>query len=102
MKEWMDVLPEVACPPGTLKPLIVDGLEVLIVNLGGVFYGLEDCCSHDGDHLSDGDMEDGAIICPRHGARFDLKTGAVLSPPAYEDINVVPVRVSHGMIQVQH
>lgn len=101
MNEWSDVLSEGDLPPGAMKTTIVDGLEVVVVNLGGVFYGLENGCSHDGDPLSDGMIEGGEIICPRHGARFDIKTGTVLSPPAYEDINVIPVRVSHGVVQVK-
>ncbi|MBF0422846.1 MAG: Rieske 2Fe-2S domain-containing protein [Magnetococcales bacterium] len=101
MKEWMDVLPEMDFPPGTSKTIHKDDIEVLVINLGGTFYGLEDCCSHDGNPLSGGEIDGGDIVCPRHGARFDIKTGAALSPPAYENINVLQVRVSHGVIQIK-
>ncbi|MBF0296190.1 MAG: non-heme iron oxygenase ferredoxin subunit [Magnetococcales bacterium] len=101
MNEWVDVFSAADFPPGTWQTVDVDGLVTIVVNVDGNFYGLEDCCTHDGGYLSSGEVEGDEIICPRHGARFDIKTGAVLAPPAYEDINAVPVRVHQGVVQVK-
>ena len=66
----------------------------------GEFYAIADLCSHDDGPLGDGDLEDHEIICPRHGARFDVRTGKVLSLPAVEDISAYPVRCIDGKIEV--
>ena len=62
----------------------VDGIEVVIVNLDGDFYAIEDVCTHDGGPLGEGKLEGCQIICPRHGARFDVRTGQALTLPAFE------------------
>jgi 3-phenylpropionate/trans-cinnamate dioxygenase ferredoxin subunit len=79
----------------------VDGVAVAVFNLGGEFYAIEDVCTHDGGDLAGGEVDGDAIVCPRHGARFSIKTGEVLAPPAYEPIATFPVRVQDGMIQVR-
>ena len=73
---------------------------LLLVNIDGEFYAVENICSHDGGELSDGDINGAEITCPRHGARFCLKTGKVLSAPAFEDIDTYPVRVVDERVQV--
>jgi 3-phenylpropionate/trans-cinnamate dioxygenase ferredoxin subunit len=97
---WIDVAPAHQLAPGEWKVVDVDGRPVAVINLGGEFFAIEDLCTHDGGELTGGDIEDGCIVCPRHGARFDIKTGSVLSPPAYEDVLTFPVRVDGGWIQV--
>ncbi len=69
--------------PGTLFVEVEDQLVVLI-HAAGHWYALDDICTHDGGPLSDGpvDAAEGSIICPRHGARFDIKSGAALTMPA--------------------
>ncbi|MBF0348165.1 MAG: non-heme iron oxygenase ferredoxin subunit [Magnetococcales bacterium] len=101
MNEWVDVLPVAEFASGTWQTLMLEGQAVVVFHLDDGFYGLEDCCTHDGSDLSSGDVEGSDIICPLHGARFDIKTGAVLVPPAEEDVKVVAVRVDHGMVQVR-
>jgi 3-phenylpropionate/trans-cinnamate dioxygenase ferredoxin component len=63
-------------------------------------FALGDVCSHDNGPVGDGEIEDEQIICPRHGARFDIRTGKVKSLPALLDIPSYPVRVELGMIQI--
>lgn len=75
-------------------------VSLLLVNVAGQFYAIENICSHDGGELSDGQICGGEITCPRHGARFDLKTGAALCAPAFEDIASYPVRVVDNIVQV--
>ena len=72
----------------------------MLTNIAGEFYAIENVCSHDGGELSGGEICGAEITCPRHGACFNLKTGAVLSAPAFENIRTYPVRVVDNMVQV--
>lgn len=73
---------------------------VLLLRLLGRVFAIADVCSHDGNPLGDGDLDGCAIICPRHGARFDVRNGKALCLPAIEDIPVYPVRETEGKIQI--
>ncbi len=64
-------------------------------------YAIENICPHDGGILTGGTVEGDVVICPRHGARFCIRTGKVLAPPAYEDVVVFPVRIQAGVAQVR-
>jgi 3-phenylpropionate/trans-cinnamate dioxygenase ferredoxin component len=66
---------------------------VVIFNIGGKYYAIDDVCSHDRGPLGEGYLDGTQIVCPRHGARFDVTTGKVMAPPAREDIKSYPVRV---------
>lgn len=87
--------------PGQKEIYDVDGIPVVIVNLDGEFYALEDVCTHDGGPLGEGAMEDGQLICPRHGARFDIRTGAALTMPAFEPAPTYEVKIQDGDIYVE-
>jgi 3-phenylpropionate/trans-cinnamate dioxygenase ferredoxin subunit len=80
--------------------LDIDDLSIVIFNIAGEFFAIGDVCSHDNGPLGDGDLEGHAVVCPRHGARFDVRTGKVLSLPAFVDIPAYPVRVVDGQIEV--
>ncbi len=80
-------------PPNGRKSIIVDDVPALLVRIGNDFFVVEDVCSHDGQPLTDGPVADGAITCPRHGARFDLKTGNALCMPATRAIPTFAVQV---------
>jgi 3-phenylpropionate/trans-cinnamate dioxygenase ferredoxin subunit len=79
----------------------MDGVAVAVFNLGGEYFAIQDICPHDGGELANGELEGEVIICPRHGARFSIRTGAVLGPPAYEDVRIYSVRVFEGKVQVE-
>ena len=66
---------------------------VVLFHVGGVFYCLEDICTHDGGPLGEGRLQGETIACPRHGAKFDITTGKALSMPATVDTNVYPVKI---------
>jgi 3-phenylpropionate/trans-cinnamate dioxygenase ferredoxin subunit len=87
--------------PGEKRIVDVDGILVVVVNLDGQYYALEDVCTHDGGPLGEGDLEGGRIVCPRHGARFDVRTGAALTLPAFEPVPTYEVRVADGDILVE-
>ncbi len=101
MSSWTRVCTVTELAPGTRRTVDVDGALVLVVNVAGELFAVEDVCTHDGAPLGDGSIEGDAVICPRHGARFCLRTGAVLAPPAYAPIATFPLRVSDGVIEVR-
>lgn len=101
MAEWVTVAGTGELAPGTHKVVDVDDVDIAVFNVDGKFYAIEDVCTHDGGVLTGGKVEGCEIECPRHGARFDIRTGAVLTPPAYEPVPTFPVRVEAGMVQVK-
>ncbi|QKT04440.1 non-heme iron oxygenase ferredoxin subunit [Ectothiorhodospiraceae bacterium 2226] len=101
MADWADVAKVEDLPPGEHKVVDVDDALIAVFNIDGTFYAIEDVCTHDGGTLTGGPVEGCEIVCPRHGARFNIKTGAVTAPPAYEGLYTFPVRVHEGMVQVQ-
>jgi 3-phenylpropionate/trans-cinnamate dioxygenase ferredoxin component len=78
----------------------IDELSIVIFNIGGELFAIGDVCSHDNGPVGEGDIEDNQIICPRHGARFNIKTGKALTLPAVVDIPAYPVRIIDGQIEV--
>jgi len=101
MSDWIDVAKFEELPPGERSVVDVDDVQVVVFNLDGEFFAIEDVCTHDYAPLDDAKLEGDEVICPRHGARFCIKTGAVKAPPAYEPVATFPVRVYDGMIQVR-
>lgn len=101
MSDWVVVAPAELIKPGDFRLVDVDDITVMVINIEGEFYAIEDICTHDGGTLSDGEIEACEIICPRHGARFDIRTGVVTAPPAYEDLPTYAVRIVDGMVQVR-
>lgn len=87
-------------PPNGRKSIVVDDVPALLVRIGNDFFAIEDVCSHDGQPLTDGPVVDGAITCPRHGAKFDLKTGNALCMPATRAIPTFAVQVRDGEVFV--
>jgi len=101
MSEWLDVASESSLKPGSYKVVDLDDVEIAVFNVDGKFYALQDVCTHDGAQLTGGPIAGTEITCPRHGARFDITTGKVLSPPAYAPVTTFPVRVADGVVQVR-
>ena len=88
-------------PQGTCKALVLSGIRVVVAHLADGFHAVENRCSHANSPLLTGKIYHGRqIACPIHGARFDLKTGAAKSPPAFTGLMVFPVRVADGRIEV--
>jgi 3-phenylpropionate/trans-cinnamate dioxygenase ferredoxin subunit len=101
MSDWVTVAREGELGPGEWRAADVDGTQVVVFNLEGELYAIEDVCTHDGGQLTGGHVEGDEIVCPRHGARFSIRTGEALSAPAYEPTATFPVRVTDGDIQVR-
>jgi 3-phenylpropionate/trans-cinnamate dioxygenase ferredoxin subunit len=78
----------------------VDGKPIVIINISNEYFAIEDVCSHDDGPVGEGQVEGYEIICPRHGARFDVRTGRVIALPAFVDIPAYPVRVEGDQIEI--
>jgi len=87
--------------PGGRKSIIVDDVPALLIRVGDNFYAIEDVCTHDGQPLTDGPINGTEITCPRHGARFDVTTGAAVWMPATEPVATYLVEVRDGQVYVQ-
>lgn len=100
----IEVCPLDELPPGTHRVLHDAGPEGIgVYNCGGALHAIEDRCTHDDGKLCEGewDVERCEVICPRHGARFDVRTGEALTLPAYLPVETYPVRVrADGMVVV--
>jgi 3-phenylpropionate/trans-cinnamate dioxygenase ferredoxin subunit len=103
---WTDVAPAAGFQAGGSRLIEVDGRRIAVFNLEGEYFAMEDVCSHDGSPLLGCGLdprdliEGGEIVCPHHGARFSIRTGEALTPPAWEPAAIFPVRVDGGMVQV--
>lgn len=100
MSDFITIAKTTDVKPGAMKTFTVNGKRVLIANLEGTFFATQDLCTHDNGTLADGELVDGEIECPRHGARFDAKTGRVMALPAMFPIKTFPVRVDGESVQV--
>ena len=78
----------------------IEDEPVVIFNIAGEVYAIGDRCTHDDGPLGDGEIEDKKIICPRHGAKFDIVTGAAVTLPAIEPTMYYPIRIVDGYIEI--
>ena len=79
--------------PGTTRRVELAGLSMLLCNVDSNVYAIEDVCTHDGGPLDQGTLEGECVVCPRHGATFDVKTGDALTLPAVVPVMTFPVEV---------
>jgi 3-phenylpropionate/trans-cinnamate dioxygenase ferredoxin subunit len=89
-----------AIAPGSTCSVIVGGVPVLLCNVGGTLYAVEDVCTHDGNPLDGGELDGARIKCPRHGASFDVTTGAALTLPAVSPLPTYPVTITGDDVSV--
>ena len=87
-------------PAGTARAVVINGRKLALFNLGGNLYAIEDTCPHRGGPLSEGECDGTTVICPWHGARFDLRSGAVLSPPASSGVMAFKVQLVGNEVQI--
>lgn len=98
--EYVTIAPADQLPEGERLFVELDGRQIVVFYLAGRYFAVGDICSHDDGPLGDGEIEEHEIICPRHGARFDLLTGKATSLPAVVDIPAYPVRLAGGQIEI--
>jgi 3-phenylpropionate/trans-cinnamate dioxygenase ferredoxin subunit len=98
---WLPVAGATELGPGDFIQVDIGDIFVLVCNVNGELFAIEDQCTHDGSSMAAGYMEDDQMVCPRHGARFCLRTGDALTPPAYEPVKKFPVRIHGPNIEVE-
>ena len=103
MSPVIDICPVEELPPGGKRLVEWDELEIGVFNCAGELLAIEDRCSHDDGVLLEGEVDEATctVECPRHGSRFDLRTGNPLNLPAYVPIDTFPVTVAGGVIRVE-
>lgn len=98
--DYLEIAPVSELPNGERMFVDIGDTPIVIFNIAGQFFATGDVCTHDDGPVGDGDLEGFNVICPRHGAEFDVRTGRVVSMPAVVDIPAYPVRVVNGMIEI--
>lgn len=98
MSDWIEVGTRSEILPGEFKVVWDGDVPIAVYNIDGALYAVEDTCTHDDGELAGGEVHGFEVECPRHGARFDLRTGAVTAPPAVTPIASFPVTEDNGMI----
>lgn len=100
MSKWVDVAAPNEIAESECKVVEIDGTPIAVFNLNDSFYAIQDNCPHQHLPLADGMVKGNTITCPFHGAMFDIPSGAVLAPPACENLITYATRVNDGMVQV--
>ncbi len=98
---WVDVGSAADVSEATPLSVEVDGNALVVVRCGNDLYAVEDRCTHDGEPLEGAEVESCQIICPRHGARFCLRTGEALTPPDYEPLHTYAAREENGRLLLE-
>lgn len=101
MNDFIKVATTDELPVGSRKIFSVDDVSVALFNINGTIYAIEDRCTHDDGPLAEGEVEDCSLTCPRHGARFDIRTGAALSFPAFEPTHVYEVKIEGDEVWIE-
>ena len=97
---YYEIGPAAELPVGERWFIEVAGYSIVVFNIAGEYYAIEDVCTHDEAPVGEGELDGHEIICPRHGARFDVRTGKSLTPPAVEDVPYFPIRVTDGNLEI--
>ena len=100
MADWIRVATLEECPPGSLRPVMVGPDPVVLANVGGTIHAVRDRCSHEDFPLSEGDLEGATLVCPFHGARFDVTSGAALGLPAVRPVKSYSVETREDGIYI--
>ena len=83
------------------KLVEVEGQKIALFRVDEAFYALSDACTHRGGPLSEGTVEGTEVTCPWHGAKFDVRTGAVLEAPARQGVTSYPVRITGADVEIE-
>ena len=98
--EYIPVASVEEIPEGDRLFIDIDDLSLVLFNIAGDLYAIDDECTHDHETLGDGDLAGFNVTCPRHGAQFDVRNGKALSLPAVVDVAAYPTRIIEGQIEV--
>lgn len=101
MAEFIKVATVDELTPGQAKLVEVNDNEIALFNVGGEFHAIDNSCTHVGGPLCEGEVSGNEVICPWHGAAFDIRTGRAVSPPAFESLNRYNLRIVDGNIEIE-
>ncbi len=101
MAELIKIADAASVAPGKVQYVEFDGKRLALCNVDGEFHLIDDVCTHDGGSLDQGELIGAEIECPRHGARFDVRTGRVRRLPAIIPVKTYPVQVRDGAVMVE-
>lgn len=101
MAQFVTVASTAELVPGGAKGVEVAGRKIALFNLDGIFYAIDDTCTHRGGPLSEGEVSGEEVTRPWHGAVYNVKTGAVLGPPAPRGVGCYAVRVQGSDVEVE-
>jgi 3-phenylpropionate/trans-cinnamate dioxygenase ferredoxin subunit len=103
LPEIIPVCPVVELPPGAMRVVMWEDVEIAVVNCAGTLYAIEDRCSHDDGPLAEGEFDASTctVECPRHGSLFDLTTGRPKTLPAYAPVRTFPVSIEDDTISLE-
>jgi 3-phenylpropionate/trans-cinnamate dioxygenase ferredoxin subunit len=97
---WIDAGLSADILDGQTKSIAAGRRMIAVARSGDTYYAIDDICTHDGESLAGAEIEGTEIICPRHFARFCLRTGEALTPPAYEPVRVYETKIEAGRLWV--
>jgi len=100
-KTFVPVVAAAEIPAGEVHVIVHDGRRYAVCNVEGTYHVVDDTCTHDDGPLGEGKLDGCAIVCPRHGARFDVRDGRVLSMPAAFPIRAYVTRVQEGQVEIE-
>jgi len=100
VQEFVKVCDEIEIVEGKIMTAEIKKRPIAIARYEGKLYAVDNICTHDGGHLGEGNVIKGQVQCPRHGARFDLKTGQVKRMPAIMGIGTYEIKVENGQVFV--
>jgi 3-phenylpropionate/trans-cinnamate dioxygenase ferredoxin subunit len=98
--EYVRICAEEDIGEGAVKGFEINNRPVALAKYQGTIYAIDDICTHDEGNLGEGDVVNGQIQCPRHGARFDLKTGQATRMPAVIGINTYEVKIEGSQVYI--
>jgi len=101
MPEFIKVATIDEITPGQARLVELNGNEVALFNLGGQFYAIDNNCTHVGGPLCEGEISGSEVVCPWHGAAFDITTGQAVGPPAIEAVRSYNLRVEDGQVEIE-
>jgi 3-phenylpropionate/trans-cinnamate dioxygenase ferredoxin subunit len=99
-EKWIALTPLTGLEEGKVRVFRAGDVEIVLCNVDGEIFAVENVCSHDDGPLGEGTLDGAEIECPRHGARFDVRDGRVRRMPASAPIRTFPVRVENGQVCV--
>ncbi len=98
-RKFLKVASVADVPEGSVQVVTAAGRRIALCNYNGEFFAVDDLCTHDNGPLGEGELVDaGQVECPRHGARFDVRTGKAMCLPAVRPVNTYPVEIRQGEV----